>query len=790
MGERVAVFLPSLRGGGAERAALTVVNELAARGFAVDLLLAEATGAYRDRVAPAVRVLDLGVRRVGAALPRLVSYLRRERPRVALATLTHANLVLLAARRLARAETRVVVREGNTVSAAAAASRRLRERVIPAWVRRLYPRADLVLANSEGVAADLVAGLGVPAARVRVVPNPVEVASVRRAAAEPPAISLPGPGGPPLVVAAGRLVSQKGFGTLIRAFDGLRRRRPAHLAILGEGAERPALEALVRELGLEEHVDLPGFLANPHPVVAAASVFVLSSTWEGLPNVLIEALALGVPVVATDCPSGPREILDGGRFGRLAPVGDEGALAAAIEAALAAPPDREALRQRAEVYDVDRVMPQILAALGLDQQGQGPRLSEGGWIPAGAGMTRVPVARANPSFPRQPESTLRSDSATPLRICYLITGLGIGGAERELTQLARGFAGRGHHVSVVSLLPLTGFATELEEASVPASSLGMRRGMPSLAGLWKLRSLLRARRPQVLHSFMVHANLMARVVRPLAPIPVVISTAQNTFEGGRHRERLLRWTARWADLTTQVSHAGFERYRERRLAPPERLELVPNSVDVESFAPDPAARAAVRAELGAGDRLVFLAVGRLEPQKDYPTLLAGFALAAREAPGAVLWIAGRGPHQAALEAEARRLEIADRVSFLGLRRDITRVLNGADAYVLTSRWEGTPLALLEAQATGLPAVATEVGGNAEVVAPGLSGLLVPPASPAALAAALLTLARLPAGERRAMGESGRRRVAELYGLPATLVRWEAIYRRLLGPRAFLPAPGP
>src|SRR5262245_993109 len=156
MGERVAVFLPSLRGGGAERAALTVVNELARRGFDVDLLLASATGAYRDSVRPEVRVVDLAVPRVGAALPRLVSYLRRERPRAALATLTHANLLLLLARRLAGADTRVVVREGNTVSAAAAASRRLRERWIPVGVRWLYPRADRVLANSAGVAADLV----------------------------------------------------------------------------------------------------------------------------------------------------------------------------------------------------------------------------------------------------------------------------------------------------------------------------------------------------------------------------------------------------------------------------------------------------------------------------------------------------------------------------------------------------------------------------------------------------------------------------------------------------------
>lgn len=371
-----------------------------------------------------------------------------------------------------------------------------------------------------------------------------------------------------------------------------------------------------------------------------------------------------------------------------------------------------------------------------------------------------------------------------LRILYLATGLGIGGAERELTQLARGFAARGHEVSVVSLLPPTGFAAELEEAGIPVSSLGMRRGVPSPAALLRLRSLLRARRPQVLHSFMVHANLLARLAGRLVRVPAVISTAQNTVEGGRWRERLLRRTARWADLTTQVSRAGYERYRELRLAPAERLELVPNSVDVERFAPDPDARGVVRRELAAGDSFAFLAVGRLEPQKDYPNLLAAFAQVAREQPGVVLWIAGQGPQQAALESEHARLGLEGSVRFLGLREDIARVLNAADAYVLSSRWEGTPLALLEAAATGLPAVATDVGGNAEVIAEGVSGLLVPPASPEALAVAMLALARRPAAERRAMGESARRRVAELYGLLATLARWEAIYRRLLSPQGF------
>lgn len=369
-----------------------------------------------------------------------------------------------------------------------------------------------------------------------------------------------------------------------------------------------------------------------------------------------------------------------------------------------------------------------------------------------------------------------------MKICYLATGLGLGGAERELVQLALGMKRRGAEVTVISLLPLFGFAAELEAGGIVPESLGMRRGRPSWRAFFALRRRLRGLRPDIVHSFMWHANVLARLLRLLAPMPVLISTIQNTREGGRLRDTLSRFTRAVPDFTSQVSRAGFERYREEGLADPDRLELVPNSVDVERFAPDPELRRAMRSELGVEDRLVFLAVGRMDPQKGYPDLLSAFELVAPQAPQVTLLIVGDGPQRRDLEARVEAAGLGDRVRFLGLRSDMLRLFNAADFYVLSSLWEGTPLALLEAQAVGLPALATAADGTAEVVVDGTTGWLVPVSDWRALAERWLEVVAISGAESQAVGEAARRCVADRYGLPATLERWQGIYHRLLAER--------
>jgi len=373
----LAIFLPSLAGGGAERMMLNLARGLVAAGTRLDLVVGTAAGPYRDLVPAGCTLVDLGVTRVLAALPGLVRYLRRRRPAVLLAAMDHANLIALWARSLARVPTRVAVSVRSTLSQEARHAPSLAGRVLPRLARVFYPQACAVIAVSQGVADDLTRLIGAGRARVLVIPNPVVTPELAAQAAERPDHAWfqpalePAPDGGleparvPVILAAGRLTPQKDFPTLIRAFAALPQGRDLRLLILGEGPQRPALESLIRDLGLGGRVALPGFRANPFAYMARARLFVLSSAWEGLPGVLIQAMACGTPVVSTDCPSGPREVLDGGRLGPLVAVGDAAALAAAIARTLERPPAAALLRARAAHYGVAPVTRRYLEVLGL-----------------------------------------------------------------------------------------------------------------------------------------------------------------------------------------------------------------------------------------------------------------------------------------------------------------------------------------------------------------------------------------------------------------------------------------
>jgi glycosyltransferase involved in cell wall biosynthesis len=330
----VALFVPSLCGGGAERVAINLAKGFIGRGVATDLVAVSSRGELSGQIPPGVRLVDLAASRVILGLPALVAYLRRERPAAVITFMDHANIVALWARRLSGVSTRVICTVHNTLTKATSNSSTIRSRVLPVFLRAFYPSADEVVAVSHGVARDLSETTGFPLSRIRVIYNPVITADLTHAAAHAPGHPWFADGGPPVVLGVGRLTRQKDFESLVRAFAQVRQHRPARLLILGEGEERSALEALVRELGLESDVALPGFQAGAQACMTRAAVFVLSSAWEGLPTVLIEALAAGTTVVATDCPSGPREILRGGELGSLVPPGDVEALARGILAAL------------------------------------------------------------------------------------------------------------------------------------------------------------------------------------------------------------------------------------------------------------------------------------------------------------------------------------------------------------------------------------------------------------------------------------------------------------------------
>ncbi len=367
---RNALFLPSLAGGGAERVMVTLANGFVARAHEVDLVLAKAEGPYLSQLHPAVRVVDLNAPRVLAALPALVRYLHKERPKTLLSALDHANVVALLAKRLAGTDTRVVVSVHSLPSRAFSSQgvqrATAKERWLPTAARLFYPQADAVVAVSKGVADDLERLIHVPRERIRVIYNPVVTPELFERAQEPVDHPWFAPGAPPVVLGAGRLTGVKNFSLLIEAFARVRANdagQEARLVILGEGEERGALERLVAVWGLEAEVWLPGWVANPYAFMAKSGVFVLSSLREGLSLVLVEALALKVKAVATDCEAGPAEVLGNGKYGKLVPVGDVGAMSQAITDALAAPADDLFFRKRLQTFSVHTGVTEYLRLL-------------------------------------------------------------------------------------------------------------------------------------------------------------------------------------------------------------------------------------------------------------------------------------------------------------------------------------------------------------------------------------------------------------------------------------------
>ncbi|BAZ81232.1 group 1 glycosyl transferase [Sphaerospermopsis kisseleviana NIES-73] len=361
--QKITLFLPSLRGGGAEKIMVYLANGFAQRGFAVDLVLVKAEGPYLPLVSDQVRVIDLNCPRVLASLPSLIRYLKTEKPHAILSTLDDANVIAIIARFLSGGSQKIVVRVANSWSSLMLYEKGIRLRVTQVLAKYLYPGVNQVIAVSEGVSEDLVKSHNIPQNKVTTIYNPAITPELLDKIQEPLNHPWFAPGELPVILSVGRLTVAKDFTTLIRAFAHLNQRHSARLMILGEGKDRAKLELLVKSLGLEEQVSLPGFVDNPFPYMKQASVFVLSSCFEGMPNALLQAIACGTPVVSTDCPSGPREILEDGKWGQLVPVGDVEAMAEAIMASLQGEtqrPSREILESR---FGLDTIVDQYLSIL-------------------------------------------------------------------------------------------------------------------------------------------------------------------------------------------------------------------------------------------------------------------------------------------------------------------------------------------------------------------------------------------------------------------------------------------
>jgi glycosyltransferase involved in cell wall biosynthesis len=340
--KHIALLLNELQGGGAERVMITLANHWAEQGIRVDVLVGKWKGHYTGDLSEKVEVvlLDCPIRK----LPLKVgAYLWKKRPEVLLSTIQFVNVAAALASLLTGFRTKVVLREANTPSHKVRDARNWKEALFFRYFTRLsYPLAHGFVSVSEGLRKEMARFYPIPERKIRTIYNPVFEDSIFEKAGAP--VSHPFfRSGDPVVIGMGRIVAQKDFGTLIKAFSRAQSRTPCRLIILGETRVRPLeyerLMAMVEEQELGDKIDFAGFQQNPFAFLAKAQVFVLSSRYEGLPGALIQALALGCHVISTNCPYGPEEILEGGKYGALVAIGDDEAMAREIEKALAIPKD-------------------------------------------------------------------------------------------------------------------------------------------------------------------------------------------------------------------------------------------------------------------------------------------------------------------------------------------------------------------------------------------------------------------------------------------------------------------
>ncbi len=342
---------------------LNLAEQMAAYGNHIDLVVVKAKSAHLRSISPEINLIRLGTSHTFSSIKPLVKYLRTRRPDALLAAKDRANIVAIMARKIARVPTRLIIRMGTTVSAALEGKNNLKMKFWYLRMRIFYPFADKVIAVSHGVADDLATNARLSPKHINVIENPVITTRIQAMAGEPIEHRWFSEKEVPVIMGAGRLTRQKDFPTLIKAFSLVRAIIPCRLVILGEGQDRDSLKRLAQDLGVEEDIDLPGFTPNPYNYMRNSDVFVLSSAWEGSPNVLTEALAIGTPVVSTDCPSGPREILQQGRICPLVNVGDFRAMARAIVGVIKNPPEKSILMDAVKEYTVENSARKYLEVL-------------------------------------------------------------------------------------------------------------------------------------------------------------------------------------------------------------------------------------------------------------------------------------------------------------------------------------------------------------------------------------------------------------------------------------------
>ncbi len=616
---------------------------------------------------------------------RLRRAIRESRPEAVISFMNITNVVTLLATRGLGIPVLVSERTDPTKSPTSRIWRQLRD-----WV---YPMADELVVLTKGELDFFSQRMRLP---VRIIPNPVLTPWAGALQSEPSVHR-------PSIVAMGRLSPVKGFDLLLRAFASLCDKHPDwRVIILGEGLARKQLESLRNELGLNERVALPGIAKNPVEALKRADIFVMPSRHEGFPMSLCEAMACGLPVICTDCSSGPREIIRHDIDGLLVSSQDVNALAAAMDKLMSSESERMRLGSRAaditERFSLAHVM----------------RMWED-LLHEHVSRRRAADTSSDSVF-RQRQCSV-ANKPESVKILFVIRTLRYGGAERQMVTLAKGLKRRGHGVAVAVFYSGGPLENELREAGIAVRLLGKRNRWDVFGFLWRLVKCVRAESPDVLHGYLIFPNILTVLLRLLFPRSLAAWGVRDSDLNPTHFDLLERLIyraecrlARFADLIIVNSRAGLDHACANGF-PRGKIAVIPNGIDTERFCPDREAGQKVRGEWGvaASEKLIGL-VARLHPIKDHTTFLKAAGLLARE--------------------RSDVLGIAERVIWFGARDHVAAVYNALDVVVSSSSSEGFPNAIGEAMACGVPSVVTNVGDSAWVV--GNTGEVVPAKDPRSL----------------------------------------------------------
>jgi len=769
---RIMLMVSSMHAGGAERVAATLCNAWAARGDTVALVPTySGKGACFYPLDTGVELIWLADRAGGtgalASLRRLYALrklVQQWQPDVVVSFLTNVNVAGV----LATCGLRVPIIVGERTHPVKNRLGKMLE-----WARRLtYRYADAVTVQSEAALAPLqTVAPGIR--RVAVVPNPLPPALQQAAGYQ-----VSPDGARKRLMAMGRLVADKQFDLLIDVFAEI---APAHpdwdLCIVGDGPERAALQRRIAQRDMTARITLSGRTHAPWETLAQGQAFVLSSRQEGFPNALLEAMALGLPCVAFDCPSGPREMTRDGQDALLVALSARGALAQALKRLLSDRALRLALGAQAarsvrQRYALDAVLGQW-DALFAEVGALGPACAQHPSAP-------------NVSFGRLPGNP-RDGSGHPLKVLHVITGLGQGGAEAVLCRLIEASAAQVWH-TVVSLSDEGVYGARLRAAGAAVHALGMKPGRLGWREWWRLRTVLRDSGCQVVQTWMYHADLLGGLAARSLGLRALAWGIRNSGEQLQHASRSARWALRLCALLSRRVPAAIvccaQAARQRHVAAgyaPERMVVVHNGYDLSRYRPDPGARARLRQAWGCAPETPLIGcVARWHPLKDHANLLHALVRLRETLPALRCVLVGPGMtwDNAELAALVDSLGVRERLVLLGARDDVAAIMSALDVHVLPSRAEGFPNVLAEAMACGTPCVATDVGDATEIV--GDQGWVVAAQNPQALAGGVAAALTALAAQGPALALACRTRVQRQFSLSAMVDAYVALWQRLAG----------